>query len=291
MSELTAAVVGGLSLGAVYSLVTLGVVLIFRATDTFNFAHGSFMLLAALIVGRLQQDTGLGFAVLALISLGAVGALGALLFRLVLRSAVGRPHFVAVIATLGFAAVADGFIGIGFPETQYSITIPGLSEGATTIFGARFSTASLEISAFAVVLTVALVLLFRFTSLGVRIRAGGQDPLLASQGGINIHWVYLGSWVLACVLAGIAGIAYGQVNSVNSGIADLAMLAFPAALLGGLDSIPGSLIGGFSMGLVGGIVSAYIGGEYVTVATYLVLLVVMVFLPHGIAGTRSVRRV
>ena len=188
--NLTAAVIGGLTLGAIYSLVTLGIVIIFRATETFNFAHGSFMLLAALIVGRLQSGSSLPFAVLALISLGIVGALGAMLFRFVLRSTVGRPHFVAVIATLGFAAVADGVIGIVFPQTQYTITIPGLSTGSTTIFGATFSTASLEVSAFAVVLTVALVLVFRYTSFGVRIRAAGQNSLLASQGGINIHWVY-----------------------------------------------------------------------------------------------------
>ena len=291
MSELTAAIIGGLSLGAVYSLVTLGIVIIFRATETFNFAHGSFMLLAALIVGRLQSHSGLPFELLALISLAIVGALGAMLFRFVLRSTIGRPHFVAVIATLGFAAVADGVIGIVFPQTQYTITIPGLSNGSARIFGATFSVASLEISAFAVILTVALVLVFRFTSLGVRIRAAGQNSLLASQGGINVHWVYLGSWALACVLAGVAGIAYGSVNSVNQGIEGLALLAFPAALLGGLDSIPGSLIGGFGIGLIGGFVAAYIGGEYVIVVTYLVLLIVMLFLPHGIAGTRSVRRV
>lgn len=291
MSELMSAIIGGLSLGAVYSLVAIGIVIVFRATETFNFAHGSFMLLAALIVGRLQIGSGLPFALLALISLGIVGALGALLFRLVLRYAVGRPHFVAVIATLGFAAVADGFIGIVFPNPQYTITIPWLSKGSTTIFGATLGTASLEISVFAIVLTAALVLVFRFTSLGVRIRAGGQNSLLASQGGININWVYLGSWALACVLAGIAGITYGSVNSVNHGIEDLALLAFPAALLGGLDSIPGSLIGGLGMGLVGGFVAAYVGGEYVTVVTYLVLLAVMLFLPHGIVGTRSVRRV
>jgi branched-chain amino acid transport system permease protein len=291
MSELTSAVVGGLVLGAIYSLVTIGIVLIFRATETFNFAHGSFMLFAALVVGKLQSSSKLPFIVLALIGLGLVGAIGALLFRFALRATVGRPHFVAVIATLGFAAIGDGVIGILFPQEQYTITIPGLSAGSTTIFGATFGTASLEVSAFAVVLTVTLVLIFRFTSLGLRVRAAGQNSLLASQGGINIHWVYLGSWALACVLAGIAGITYGSVNSVNGGIEDLAMLAFPAALLGGLDSIPGSLIGGFGIGLVGGFVSAYIGGEYVTVFTYLVLLVAMLFLPHGIIGTRSVRRV
>jgi branched-chain amino acid transport system permease protein len=291
MSEFTAAVIGGLSLGAIYSLVTLGLVLIFRATDTFNFAHGSFMLLAALIAARLQASSGLAFAMIAVLGLGAVGLLGALLFQTVLRFAVGRAQFVAVIATLGFAAVVNGVVGIVFGSTQYSITIPWLSASSTTIFGATFSTASLQVTVFAIVLTVALVLAFRFTSFGLRVRVGGQDSLLASQGGINIRWVYLGSWALACVLAGIAGIAYGSVNSVNSGINDLALLAFPAALVGGLDSIPGSLIGGLGIGLIQGFIAAYWGGAYVTVVTYLVLLVVMLVLPHGIVGTRTVRRV
>jgi branched-chain amino acid transport system permease protein len=291
MSQLTSAVVGGLSLGAIYSLVTLGIVLIFRATETFNFAQGIFMLLPALVVGRLQASSDLSFALLALISLSIAGALGALLFQTVLRYAIGRPHFVAVIATLGFAAIADGFIGIIFRSTQYSITIPWLSTGSTTIFGATFSTASLEISALAVVLTVAIVLAFRYTSIGVRIRAAGQDSLLASQGGINIRRVYMGSWALACVLAGIAGITYGAVNSVNNSIAELALLAFPAAVLGGLDSIPGALVGGLSIGLMQGLVAGYVGGEYTTVVTYVVLLGVMLVLPHGILGTKTVRRV
>jgi len=291
MPELTSAVIGGLSLGAIYSLVTLGIVLIFRATETFNFAHGSFMLLPALVVGKLQASTGIAIGVLLLISLAGVGLLGAVLFQTVLRHAIGRPPFVPVIATLGFAAIADGFIGIVFHSTQYSITLPGLSTKTTTIFGATFSTASLEISVLAVVLTGAIVLAFRYTTIGVRIRAGGQDSLLASQGGINIRRVYLGSWALACVLAGIAGITYGSVNSVNGGISDLALLAFPAALLGGLDSIPGALVGGLGIGLIQGLTASYWGGEYVTVVTYVVLLAVMLLLPHGIVGTKTVRRV
>jgi branched-chain amino acid transport system permease protein len=291
MPDLTAALVGGLALGAIYSLVTLGIVLVFRATDTFNFAHGSFMLIPALIAAKLQMDSKLPFPVIALVSLFIVGALGALLFQFVLRYTVGRPPFVPVIATLGIAAVADGLIGILFPQTQYGLTIPGLSTGSTTIFGATFGTATLEISAFAVILTVALVLIFRYTTLGVRVRAGGQDSLLASQGGINIHWVYLGSWALAGILAGIAGITYGSVNAINSGIVDLALLAFPAALLGGLDSISGSLVGGFGIGIIQGVVSSYFGGEYVTVITYSVLLGVMLLMPHGVMGTQTVRRV
>jgi branched-chain amino acid transport system permease protein len=289
--DFIAAIVGGLALGAIYSLVTLGIVLVFRATDTFNFAHGSFMLITALIAAKLQMETSLSFPIIALLSLTIAGALGALLFQFVLRYTVGRPPFVPVIATLGVAAAADGLIGILFPQTQYGIDIPGLSTGSTTILGATFGTATLQISVFAVGLAGALVLLFRYTTLGVRVRTGGQDALLASQGGINIHWVYLGSWALACILAGIAGIAYGSVNAVNSGIVDLALLAFPAALLGGLDSISGSLVGGFGIGIIQGFVASYLGGEYVTVATYSVLLGVMLLMPHGVMGTHTVRRV
>ena len=291
MAELTSAVVGGLALGAIYSLVTLGIVLIFRATETFNFSQGQFMLIAALIVGHLQATTDLPFPVLLLLGVGGVGVLGAVLFQVCLRYTIGRPHFVAVVATLGFAAVADGAINLIFGTNQESIDIPGLPSGTTTLFGATFSSASLAMAVFAVALTSGLVLLFRYTSIGVRVRAGGQDSLLASQGGINIRWVYLGSWALACMLAGVAGVGYGAVNSVNTGIIDLAMLAFPAALLGGLDSIPGSLVGGFGVGLLQGVVAAYLGGEYVTVSTYVVLLVVMLVLPHGVIGTRTVRRV
>ena len=291
MPDFIAATIGGLVLGSIFCLVTLGIVLVYRATQTFNFAHGSFMLLGALIVGRLQPSSKLPFLVLCLISLGVVGVLGALLFQFALRYAVGRPHFVTLIATLGVAAALSGLMRLVFPDNQYGITVPGLSKGSTTIFGTTFGTGTLQVGVFAVLLTVTLVVVLQFTSLGIRVRAGGQNPLLASQGGINIHWVYLGSWALACMLAGIAGIAFGSVNAVNRGIVDLALVAFPAALLGGLDSIPGSLIGGLSIGLVQGFTAVYLGGEYVTVVTYLVLLLVMLLLPHGIVGTRAVRRV
>lgn len=291
MEQLTAAVIGGLSLGSTYALVTLGLVLVFRATDTMNFAHGHFMLLAAFLVGKWQTESDAPFVPMLLASLTVVGLVGALLYRVVLRKTVGRPHFIPVIATLGFAAIADGTMNIVFGSTQYSITMPGLPTGATEIFGARFGSASLVITAFTTLLALSVVVAFRYTSMGIKIRAAGQDALLASQGGVNVHWVYIGSWALAGILAGIAGIAYGSTNVVNPGMIELAMLAFPAALLGGLDSIPGSLVGGLAIGLLQGFVASYHGGEYVNVSTYLVLLIVMLFMPQGMFGTHRVSRV
>ena len=291
MIQLSSAVVGGLTLGAVYALVALGVVLIFRATDTFNFAHGHFMLLGAFLVGKWQLDSKAPFALVLVASLLIVGAVGALLYWLILRRTVGRPHFIPVIATLGFAAVADGAMSRIFGSRQYALRMPGLPSGNTTVLGASFSTASLVITAFAIVLATAVVLAFRYTTIGIKVRAAGQDPLLASQRGINVHWVYVGSWAFSCILAAVAGIAYGSINVANPGMIELAMLAFPAALLGGLDSIPGSLVGGLSIGVVQGFVASYVGGEYVNVTTYLLLLVVMLIRPQGLFGTQKVSRV
>ncbi|MGD9796402.1 MAG: branched-chain amino acid ABC transporter permease [Acidimicrobiia bacterium] len=291
MVQFSSAVIGGLTLGAIYALVALGVVLIFRATDTFNFAHGQFMLLGAFLVGKWQLDSAAPFMVILAASLLIVGAVGAALYWIVLRKTVGRPHFIPVIATLGFAAVADGAMSRIFGSRQYVIQVPGMPTGTTKILGASFSTASLVITVFATVLALSVVLAFRYTSIGIKVRAAGQDPLLASQGGVNVHWVYVGSWAFSCVLAAVAGIAYGSINVANPGMIELAMLAFPAALLGGLDSIPGSLLGGMMIGLLQGFTASYVGGEYVNVVTYVLLLVVMLFMPQGLLGTQKVSRV
>lgn len=291
MEQITAAIVGGITLGAVYALVALGVVLIFRATDTFNFAHGHFMLLGAFLVGKWQLETSMPFLVAVLLALAVVSSVGAALYWIVLRRTVGREHFIPVIATLGFAAIAEGAMTRIFGSSQYVIRVPGMPSGSTTLFGASFSTASLAITAFAAFLALATVAAFRFTNIGIKIRAAGQDALLASQGGINVHWVYVGSWAFSCLLAAVAGMAYASVNVANPGMIDLAMLAFPAALIGGLDSIPGSLVGGVTVGLLQSFVASYAGGQYVNVSTYVVLLVAMLFIPQGFFGTEKVSRV
>jgi branched-chain amino acid transport system permease protein len=131
----------------------------------------------------------------------------------------------------------------------------------------------------------------RFTSLGRRIRAAGQSPLLASQGGINVRRLYLGSWAIASVLAGIAGIAYGTTNIVGTGLVGVALSAFPAILIGGLDSVEGAIVGGLLVGVFQGFVATYLDPKLLDVLTYSLLLVIMLFLPQGMFGTKSIARV
>ena len=291
MDLFAVSVVGGLSLGATYALVTLGLVLAFRATDVLNFSHGQFMLLAAYMIAVGQAETDLPFPILAIGAIVVTGLAGVFLYRTILRRLIGLPHFIPVIATLGFASIADGVLSLVF-GTQYNVVdIPGLPTGFFDLFGARFSVEPIitAVIGYAIALAVAGVLFF--SDLGLRVRAAGQAPLLAAQGGIKVNRIYYGSWAVAAGLAGIAGISYANSSLATPAMTEVALLAFPAMLLGGMDSIGGALIGGAIIGLLQGFVATYLGGEFVNVVTYMVLIAVMLLLPEGIFGTRKVSRV
>jgi branched-chain amino acid transport system permease protein len=197
---------------------------------------------------------------------------------------------MGIIATFGLAAVLDGIMGILFPSAQYSINLSVIPDGVTTIFGVRVSEESLTLAAFTLVLASAVAVFLRATRGGRRIRAAGQDALLASQCGINVRRVHMASWAAAALLAGIAGISYGAENVVNVSIVDLGLVAVPAIVLGGMDSIEGAVIGGIIIGLLQGFTETYLGGQYVSVLTYAVLLAFLMFRPQGLLGTRQVVR-
>jgi branched-chain amino acid transport system permease protein len=291
MDRLIVSLFGGGNLGGTYALVALGIVLAFRATGTFNFAHGQFMLLPAFVVGAWQAGPGGPLWVPVLEGLVIVSALGVVFYLLVLQRTVGLLHFMGVIATFGLAAVLDGAFLIQYGSPQYTIDVPGLPKGVVTLLGAHLSTQELTLTAFTLVLAGLVAGALRFTPVGIKIRAAGQDAILASQGGINVRLVYMGSWALAAALAGVAGIVYGTSNLVNHSMVDVALAAFPAILIGGLDSIEGAVVGGLLVGIAQGFIATYLGPQYLDVITYGLLLVVMLVFPQGILGTRTVTRV
>jgi branched-chain amino acid transport system permease protein len=291
MDRLVVSVAGGAALGGTYALVALGIVLAFRATGTFNFAHGQFMLFPAFLVGAWQAEHRASLALSIIVGLFVISGIGLAFYLVVLQRTVGMLHFMGVIATFGLAAILDGVMLIVFGSPQYNIDFPGLPHGVVYLLGTRVSAASLVITAFTLVLAALVAAGLRFTPLGIRIRAAGQDAILASQGGLNVRAIYMGSWALAACLAGIAGIAYGTTNLVNSSLVDVALAAFPAILIGGLDSIEGAVIGGLLVGITQGFIATFLGPQYLDVLTYGLLLVVMLVFPTGLLGTRRVTRV
>lgn len=291
MARFLVSLIGGMSLGGTYSLVALGIVLAFRATGTFNFAHGQFMVIPAFIIGAWEQAHRSTVWVSMLVGLVVLAAIGAAFYWLVLQRTTGLVHFMGVIATLGLAAILDGALVLVFGSPEYNMTISALPKGVVSIDGARFSSASLVLALFTLLLAGSVAAGMRFTGLGRRVRAAGQDPLLASQGGINVRRLYMASWAAAAVLAGIAGIAYGSANVVDFTMTNVALVAFPAILIGGMDSIEGAVLGGVIVGVFQGFVATYLSTQLLDVLTYSLLLVVMLGFPQGLLGTRQVRRV
>jgi branched-chain amino acid transport system permease protein len=288
MNGIIPSLFGGLLLGGVFALVSLGLVLAFRATQTLNFAHGELMVLPAFLVASWSSHLPLVAAIVA--SLIVVALVGMLFYWLVLRRLTGRGHFMAVIATLGLAAILDGIFGLVFPTDQYAVNLSFLPTGTTDIAGTRLTTSSLWIMGFTLVLAAAVAGLLRFTAIGTRVRAAGQDAWLASLGGIQVRRVHMASWAAAAILAGIAGIAYANATTASTSMESVALAAFPAILLGGLDSIEGAVVGGIAVGLLQSFVAYYLGGDKVDVVTYLVLLGVLLIYPSGLFGTKRVVR-
>lgn len=291
MDRVIVSLFGGANLGGTYALVALGIVLAFRATGTFNFAHGQFMLLPAFIVGAWQAEAKGPLWISIVEGLLIVSALGVAFYLVVLQRTVGLLHFMGVIATFGLAAVLDGAFLIVYGSPQYTLDLGILPRGVVTLVGAHLSVGELALTAFTLVLAGIVAGALRFTPVGIKIRAAGQDAILASQGGINVRFLYMGSWALAAALAGIAGIVYGTSQLVNHSMVDVALAAFPAILIGGLDSIEGAVIGGLLVGIAQGFIATYLSPQYLDVVTYGLLLVVMLVFPQGILGTRTVTRV
>jgi branched-chain amino acid transport system permease protein len=291
VSNFLAAIIIGITIGSTLTLVGLGLVLIFRATDTFNFAHGEFMALGAFLVGYWQAKTGLPFAIALVLSLVATSGVGGITYRLVLSRTIGLPMFMPVIATLGVASIMDGVFQLWFGANQYIITIPGMPGGVADLGGVRVATATLVLTAAGFIVAGCCTFVFMFTGVGRLVRAAGQDALLASQGGINVGRTYFASWCVATGLAALAGVLYGSTNLVSTGIVSVALLAFPAMVLGGLDSIPGAIVGGIGIGIVQGFTATYLSGDLTDAVTYSILLVFLLVRPNGIFGTARVRRV
>lgn len=150
---------------------------------------------------------------------------------------------------------------------------------------------SIVIFVFSVVLIAVVAAVLRFTTVGVRLRAAGQAPLLTSQAGINISRYYLVAWAIGAALAGVAGVVYGSVYVANPAMVAIVFSTLPAIFLGGLDSVPGALVGGLTIGILQNFAAVYLGGEVSVLVVYLILIGVLVVRPHGLFGTPEIVKV
>ncbi|HSY16090.1 MAG TPA: branched-chain amino acid ABC transporter permease [Jatrophihabitantaceae bacterium] len=291
MERIAVSVIGGAAAGGAYALIGLGLVLAFRATYTLSFMQGQLMLLAAFIVAKIQASRTVPVDLGVVVAVAVAAVVCVLFYIFVLQRIIGLPHFVGFVATLGLASILDGVMTLIFGSNEYFFHFPGMPKGSLDVFGGRVPTTSVVVAVFTFVVAGIVASAFRFTEWGIRVRAAGQDPVLASQGGINVRRVYTTSWAIAGILAAFAGIALGSTNLIDTSMENLAGAAFPAILLGGLDSIEGAVVGGVIIGVGQGFVATYLGGQFLDVTTYGALLLILLVRPAGLFGTVQASRV
>jgi branched-chain amino acid transport system permease protein len=285
----------GLGVGSVYALIALGFVIIYKSTRVISFAQPAFMLAGAVLTTYLVGPLGF-FVALPLAALGTA-ALGLAVERTAIRPMVGRPAFTVAIITLGIDAVvrviASAAIGI---ELRQVGDPWGLD--TTVLFGAEVQQRHLAMVVTAAILVTALFLFFRYTRMGLAMRAAAYDQEAALAQGVSVGAVFATSWAIAGALAAVGGTFAAVGSSVDSTLWIIALVALPVIILGGLDSLPGAVLGGLLVGVLQEFVARYqytfpewLGGNASIITPYVVMLLVLLVRPYGLFGTREVERV
>lgn len=287
-------VVSGLVIGSIYALVALGFVMIYKSSGVINFAQGEFLLVGAYVSLTLFTDCKLPFLLAVFIALLSCVLLGLVVERLVLRPFIGKSVISVIMATIGLSSLMRGVIQVIWgTDTR---TFPDIFPVEPINMGGVVVT---EIYLWSLGLALGLLglfsLFFKFSSTGIAMRAAADDQNAALSIGISVKRVVAVTWAIAAVVAAIAGILLANINGVNSSLAAIGLKVLPVAVLGGLDSLPGAIIGGFAIGLIeslaGGYLDPVFGGGVKDVVPFIVLVMVLMFRPYGLFGKEITERV
>lgn len=290
--------IGGLLTGVLYSLVAIGLVLIFKASGVFNFAQGSMVLFAALTLVRLAEKMPLALAIL--LTLAVMIAMAWAIERWVLRPLVNQDGIVLFMATLGIAYFLDGFgqavwgsdiytLHVGMPK-EPKIILESVFDGGVLVDMEDFVAAII-----AAVLVAALTVFFQKTSTGRALRAVADDHQAAQSIGIPLNRIWVIVWSVAGLVALVAGIVWGSKLGVQFSLSQVALKALPVVILGGFTSIPGAIVGGLLIGLGEKLSEVYLGpffgGGIEAWFAYVLALVFLLFRPEGLFGEKIIDRV
>ena len=295
MNELVQCVVRGLGDGSVYALLALGFVIIYKSMGVISFAQPALMLSGAVLVTYFV--TTVNFYLAVVLAAAAVAVLAVGVERTVLRPMIGKPVFVISIITLGIdiviRVVVNGYIGLDVRQV-------GAPWGLSTsrLLGVEVQQRHLIMFVTTMALVAMLFAFFRYSRVGLAMRAVAFDQEVALAQGVSVGFVFALSWAIAGALATVAGVFVSTGAGVDQQLWIIALKALPVIILGGLDSLGGAVIAGLAIGVVESLVATYgadiapwLGGEFSLVTPYLVMMVVLLVRPYGLFGTREVVRI
>lgn len=298
MIEFLAALVRGLGQGSVYALLGLGFVIIFKSTQVVNFAQPSLMILGAYFTSYFARVMGWPFWSAVLLAMAVTALVGAATERVALRPMVGEPVFSAAMVTVGvlivLQVVANDLIGVQIRQVGDPWGLASTRVGGVRLFHVDIA----KIVGLALVVAI-ITLFFKRSKLGLAMRATAFDQETALAQGVNVGRVFSLSWAISGGLAAIAGMFVGTGGvGIDTTTALVALKALPAIILGGLDSIPGAVIGGLAIGVAESLTKTYqpdvapwLGANFDQVVPYVVMLLVLLVRPYGVFGTPEIERV
>lgn len=276
-------------LAAIYALVSAGYVLVYRVSRVFNLAQGELMMVGAYLLvatsGLFPNASPVALVIALVLSL----VMGASVYFLLMRWMTGNAVLAAVLITVALGILLRGAVNLIWAARQYypAATFGWKNRPVHILPGMEISMANLALVAVTVLVYLGLFLFLRFTRVGIRMRAAGQSPLLAEQRGIRLHTIYAFAWGISTLTACIGGMLLALNSGADDQIATIGLKAFPAALVGGLDSLVGACIGSFIVAIAEVAAIQYISPLLSDVVPFVVLLVVLAIRPWGLFGSRE----
>jgi branched-chain amino acid transport system permease protein len=281
----------GIAVGAIYAITALGFVLVFQATSVLNFGHGAFLMLAAYLgitfLVRMDLPFWLGLIVIAV----ALAALGVILHYGIMKHMVGKAFFSVVLVTVGFEIIIRAVLLIFYgPLPRGRIT--KLPQGQFTVGDAIVPYVNVIILLTAAAIVIAFLIFFRRSRVGLHMRAVADGLEPAAAMGISPNRIYALAWALGLALAGIGGVMYSHFSpNIDLELAVVGLRAFPAAILGGLDSVGGAILGGLLIGIVESVGAGFLGAEWRDPIAFGIMFLVLLWRPSGLFGTKELVRV
>jgi branched-chain amino acid transport system permease protein len=287
--------INGLIVGALYGVVAMCFVLIYKASQVVNFAQGEFLLIGAWVCWWLLTKYQIPFYAGFLLTLAFMMVFGFLLQIIVLRPLIGEPVISVIMVTIGlsifFQALMKWMFGVfaqPFP--------PVFATQSIAIFGLEVQTVYVMSTVVSVLIMAGFAWFFKFSRMGLAMRATAFNQQVAQSLGISIRQVFALSWGISAMVSTVAGVVVGIVNGVSSALSVFGIKVFPAVILGGLDSIIGGVLGGLIIGLLENL-AHFVDtqwlkwGNLYEVAPFYILIIILMIRPYGLFGTKDIERV
>jgi branched-chain amino acid transport system permease protein len=284
----------GILIGLMYSLIALGFVLVYKATDAINFAQGEFVMIAGFVVAVALGIYGAPLWLAVALGLAVMIAFGFGLERVMLRPLIGRPIIAIVMATIGLAAVLRGLGPLTWGAETRPLPLPISDE--PFVWGPLFVPPIQLLGALVSLLFLAgFGWFFLKSRKGIAMRAVADNQQVAMAMGINVERYFGLAWAMTGVVSALGGMVWGNLLGVDVHLALVGLKVFPVVILGGLDSIPGAIVGGLIVGIVenvaAGYIDPYVGGGTKDFAPYVLMIVALMIRPYGIFGKAIIERV